>query len=161
MRAPDEAIHSQHASIEIDASPDVVYAMVSDVTRMGEWSPEATGGRWIDGGSGQVGDWFVGENELPERSWERECQVVAADPGRDFTFVVGGMEADCTTWSYELEPTAEGGTLVTERWWMVNRTPAMAAAFTDAPEVYADRTGPYTAQMLQTTLANLKAAAEA
>jgi len=43
---------------------------------------------------------------------------------------------------------------------MVNRTPAMAAAFTDAPEIYAERTGPYTAQMLQTTLANLKAVAE-
>ena len=43
---------------------------------------------------------------------------------------------------------------------MVNRTPAMAAAFTEKPDVYADRVGPYTAQMLETTLANLKAAAE-
>jgi hypothetical protein len=160
MRAPEDAIHSQHASIEIDATPAAVYALVSDITRMGEWSPEATGGRWVDGGTGQVGDWFVGENELPERSWERDCQIAAADPGRDFTFVVGGIEANCTTWSYELEPTADGGTLVTERWWMVNRTPAMAAAFTDAPAIYEERTGPYTAQMLQTTLANLKAAAE-
>ena len=56
MKAPTEAIHSQHASIEINASPETVYGMVSDITRMGEWSPEAVGGRWMDGGSGQVGD---------------------------------------------------------------------------------------------------------
>ena len=160
MKAPAEAIHSQHASIEIDASPETVYGMVSDITRMGEWSPEAVGGRWIDGGTGQVGDWFMGENEVPERSWERECQVAAAEPGQEFTFVVGGMDANCTWWSYELEPTEAGGTKVTENWWMVNRTPAMAAAFTEKPEVYADRVGSYTAQMLETTLAKLKAAAE-
>ena len=159
MQPSQEAIHSQQASIEINASPETIYAMVSDITRMGEWSPEATGGQWLNDGAGQVGDWFVGQNEGPGRTWERECQVAAAIPGEDFTFVVGGIEKNCTWWSYELSPT-ENGTQVTENWWVVNRTPAMAEAFTDKPEVYENRVGPHTAQMLETTLANLKAAAE-
>ena len=156
MRPPAEAIHTHEASIHIAAPADELYAMVSDVTRMGEWSPEAVGGRWKDGGSGQVGDWFVGENQTPDRSWERECEVAAAEVGRDFTFVVGGVEANCTWWSYEFEPTA-AGTTVTERWWMVNKTPAMAAA----PQDLYDQRIAYTETMLQDTLAALKAAAEA
>lgn len=155
MRPTADAIHTHEASIEIAASPEQLYDMVSDISRMGEWSPEAVGGRWIDGGSGEVGDWFVGENETPDRSWERECEVAAAEPGRDFTFVVGGVEANCTWWSYELEP-SESGTRVTERWWMVNKTPAMAAA---PQEVYDQRIA-YTETMMQQTLAALKAAAE-
>jgi Polyketide cyclase / dehydrase and lipid transport len=36
------------ASRHFDASPEVLYEMVSDLPRMGEWSPENTGGRWVD-----------------------------------------------------------------------------------------------------------------
>lgn len=160
MQPSEEAIHSQSASIEINASPESVYGMVSDITRMGEWSPEAVGGRWMDGGTGQVGDWFMGENEAPGRTWERECQVAAASAGEEFTFVVGGMEKNCTWWSYEMQPTEAGGTTLTENWWVVNHTPAMADAFANNQEAYQNRVGPHTAQMLETTLSNIKAAAE-
>ena len=37
---------------EIDASAETVWAMVSDVTRMGEWSPETDGGAWLGGATG-------------------------------------------------------------------------------------------------------------
>jgi hypothetical protein len=155
MRPPEDAIESLAASIEIAAPPDKVYGLVSDIARMGEWSLEAVGGRWIDGGTGQVGDWFMGENATAEREWERECEVAAAEPGVDFTFVVGGVEANCTWWSYELEP-IEAGTRLTERWWIVNKTPAVAAA---PPEAYAKRVA-YTQTMLDQTVGALKAAAE-
>ena len=51
-------VHGMHreASIEINASPEAVYDLVSDLPRMGEWSPENIGGEWQDGGSGKVGD---------------------------------------------------------------------------------------------------------
>ncbi len=130
--------------------------MVSDITRMGEWSPESTGGRWLDGGTGRVGDWFMGENETTDRSWERACEVAAADRGRDFTFVVLGVDRNCTWWSYEFAPTADGATRVTERWWVVNKTPAMEAA---TPEQFAARVA-YTETMMRDTLAALKRAAE-
>ncbi|MFT7650330.1 MAG: hypothetical protein ACI8Y4_005100 [Candidatus Poriferisodalaceae bacterium] len=160
MQVPDNAIQQAQASVEIDASPDAVWAMVSDITRMGEWSPEATGGRWLpreDGGlgDGSVGDWFEGNNRVGEREWSRECQVARAEPGRDFTFVVGGVEENCTWWSYECEPTASG-TKLTERWWIVNFTPGMLGA---TPEQRQDRFD-VTPPMLIATVNAVKQAAE-
>ena len=155
MQPPPDAFASHSASIDIDAPADRLYAMVADIERMGEWSPEAVGGRWLHGGTGKAGDWFEGDNRTPEREWSRECEVAVAEPGREFTFVVGGVEANCTWWSYEFEPNGDA-TTVTERWWFVNKTPAMAAA---TPEQVAGRVA-MTETMLHTTLANLKKAAE-
>ena len=53
--------------------------MISDVTPMGEWSPVGTGGSWGDGASAEVGAWLTGRNEVPGRTWETPCQVVAAE----------------------------------------------------------------------------------
>src|SRR5438445_1749111 len=64
-------VHGMHreASIEIQASPEAIYDLVSDLPRMGEWSPENIGGEWQGGGSGQVGDRFIGHNRAGERTW--------------------------------------------------------------------------------------------
>ena len=155
MQPPDDPIAYEHSSVEIAAPPDIVYAMVSDITRMGEWSPEAVGGEWLDGGTGNVGDCFAGHNRTAEREWTRECEVAEACSGRGFTFVVGGVAANCTWWSYELEPSGSG-TVLTERWWIVNKTPAMAAA---TPEQFAGRVE-LTKSMLSKTLQGIKAVAE-
>jgi len=155
MQTPPDALATHEASIEIAASPDQVYALVSDVARMGEWSPEAIGADWIDGGTGAAGDWFDGHNKAGEREWTRACQVARAEAGRDFTFVVGGVEDNCTWWSFEMEPSADG-TRLTERWWLVNKTPAMQAA---TPEQFAARAA-YTKTMLEDTIAAIKATAE-
>lgn len=157
MEPPADAITYEEASIEIHASPRAVYDLVSDLARMGEWSPENVGGEWRDGGSGQVGDWFVGHNRTPDREWTREVQVAVADIGREFTFVVNGIDANTTWWSYRMEPSpTEGRTTLTERWWIVNKTPAMAAA---TPEQFQQRIE-LTRTMLASTVAAVKAAAE-
>ena len=155
MQPPEDTIANEYASVEIAAEPDVVYAMVSDIARMGEWSLEAVGGEWLDGGTGYMGDRFAGHNRTPEREWTRECEVAEATPGRGFTFVVGGVAANCTWWSYEIEPSGSG-TKLTERWWIVNKTPALAAA---TPEQFAGRVE-LTKAMLATTLQGIKATAE-
>lgn len=155
MLPPDDATAYEHASVDIGADPAAVYELVSSIERMGEWSPEAVGGAWLNGGSGQVGDWFEGHNRNADREWSRKCQVAEAEPGRGFTFVVGGVEANCTWWSYELEP-IDGGTRLTERWWFVNKTPAMQAA---SPEQVTARIE-LTKSMLIDTLDAIKATAE-
>ena len=53
-----EPIFSHDDHIDIAAPPEAVYALVSDMTRYGEWSTQNVGGEWLDGGSGKVGDWF-------------------------------------------------------------------------------------------------------
>jgi hypothetical protein len=55
---------------------------------------------------------FTGRNEIPERTWETRSEVVVADRGREFAFVV---QANSTRWGYAFTP-VEGGTQVTESW---------------------------------------------
>lgn len=157
MKPPADAVASKEASIEIAASPDAVYRLVSDLPRMGEWSSENAGGEWLDGGSGLVGDRFLGHNQAGERTWSREVEVAVAEPGRDFTFVVGGVAANCTTWSYEFDDLGSDRTRLTERWWFVNMTPALEAA---TEEQLAGRVE-LTQQLIEETLGLIKAAAEA
>jgi hypothetical protein len=99
-------------SIVVAAPPDALYDMVSDVTRMGEWSPICKACWWDEGDSLRVGAWFTGRNELSERVWETRSQVVAAQPGQEFAFVVGGA---WVRWGYAFTP-VEAGTQVTESW---------------------------------------------
>jgi hypothetical protein len=106
----DNPHHSD--SIVIARSPEEVYDMVSDVTRMGEWSPVCKACWWDDGDSARVGAWFTGRNELPERTWETRSEVVAADRGQEFAFIVGGSY---TRWGYTFTA-VDGGTRVTESW---------------------------------------------
>jgi hypothetical protein len=86
--------------------------MVSDVTRMGEWSPVCRACWWDEGDGPRAGAWFTGRNELPERTWETRSRVVAADRGREFAFAVRGS---WVRWGYTFTPVA-GGTQVTESW---------------------------------------------
>jgi uncharacterized protein YndB with AHSA1/START domain len=119
----------------ITADPSTVWRMVSDLTRMGEWSPEATGGRWLGAATGPaVGARFKGDNRKGWRRWSTVATVTEAEPGRSFAFDVDYGPIAISHWSYSLEP-AEGGTLVTECWtdrrpgWMVTLSaPAMGVA---------------------------------
>ena len=99
-------------SIVISRSPDELYDLVADVTRMGEWSPVCKACWWDDGGGPRVGATFTGRNELPERTWETTSEVVVADPGHEFAFVVTSTG---TRWGYTFAAT-EGGTELTESW---------------------------------------------
>lgn len=100
-------------SIVIEAPVQKVYEMVADVTRTGEWSPICTSCWWDDPAQAvTVGAWFTGRNELPKRTWETRSEVVVADPGREFAFVVGG---NLVRWGY-LMAEVERGTELTETW---------------------------------------------
>jgi hypothetical protein len=99
-------------SIEIARPPRVLYDMVSDVTRMGEWSPVCAACWWDEGAGPGVGAWFTGRNVESGETWETRSVVVAAEPGREFAFQVGGDKA---RWGYTFTP-VDGGTRVTESW---------------------------------------------
>lgn len=103
--------------IVISASPGRIYDLVSDLPRMGEWSPECERVEWIGGSTTAAeGARFVGHNRggpFRRVRWSRHGRVLIADPGREFAFVTeeGGRES--TVWRYRFEP-VEGGTRVTE-----------------------------------------------
>lgn len=103
------------ATIEIKARPREVWDALTDVTRVGEWSPECLAARWVPDAIGPaVGAKFEGDNEVRiagrvMKRWTTTSEVTACEPPSRFEFVAAGY----TTWSYELEPTADG-TRVTE-----------------------------------------------
>lgn len=111
------------ASTDVDASPTALYDVVSDVRRIGEWSPECRRCEWIGGASGPVvGARFKGSNRRGVARWSTKPRVVVADPGRDFAFVTGHLGRDMTRWSYRFESTT-GGTKVTESFEMLRDMP--------------------------------------
>lgn len=146
-------------SIEIAVEPMTVWALVADISRMGEWSPHTVEARWADPADGPgaaVGKRFRGTNRLPVvRRWTSTATITACDPGRRFAFAVGNDANDPNTlWSYEFEPTPSGGTRVTERWRML-REPAIVLLYYRLINQRAR-----IARGVESTLRNLKAAAE-
>jgi uncharacterized protein YndB with AHSA1/START domain len=112
------------ARVHVSAPPEKVYDMVSDVTRMGEWSPETVKCEWLGGASGPaVGARFKGTNRRGVMRWSTKPEVVAADPGREFAFVTKGV-GPATRWSYRFEQAADGGTEVSESFEAVDDLPA-------------------------------------
>jgi uncharacterized protein YndB with AHSA1/START domain len=103
-------------TIHIDAPADQIWALVSDVTRIGRYSPETFEAEWLDGATGPaVGARFRGHvkrNGKGPTYWTT-CTVVACEPGREFAFGVGTTDKPLNTWRYVLQP-AGGGTDVTE-----------------------------------------------
>lgn len=99
-------------SIVVARGADELYDLVSDVTRTGEWSPVCTACWWDEGDGPREGAWFTGRNETPERTWETRSQVVVAQRGVEFAFLVGGL---WTRWGFTFTP-VEGGTELTESW---------------------------------------------
>ncbi len=112
-RVSQTSIRRHQESVTVKASAEMLYDLVSDITRTGDWSPVCTSCWWDDEvQAGQVGAWFTGRNEIPDRTWETRSVVVAAERGREFAWVVGGS---FVRWGFTLAPT-DTGTSLTESW---------------------------------------------
>ncbi|HJQ44121.1 MAG TPA: SRPBCC family protein [Jatrophihabitantaceae bacterium] len=99
-------------SIDIAASPEAVWNMVSDVTRVPEWSPELVRVRWLGGAAGPaVGARFKGTNRNGWHRWSTTCTVTEADPGRTFAYRVQTYGFSVAEWRYEITPSNGGCTL--------------------------------------------------
>jgi hypothetical protein len=98
------------------AAPSVVWDLVSDVTRIGEFSPETFQARWTRGSTGpEVGAYFKGHvrrNGVGPVYWTL-CRVTECVPEQDFGFVVEMRGTDLNHWRYQLRA-VDGGTEVTE-----------------------------------------------
>jgi uncharacterized protein YndB with AHSA1/START domain len=144
-------------SRDIAAPPDVVYAAIADVTRMGEWSEECYSCEWHDGFDGPtVGATFDGHNRHGENEWTSQGKVIEADPGRAFAFEVSMMDFHYATWGYRIEPT-DAGCRVTE--WNEDLRPESTLEFSKQISGVEDRTE-RNRQTMSGTLDRLAAALE-
>jgi hypothetical protein len=137
------------------ASAETVWALVSDLTRMGKWSPENTGGSWIKGATGpQVGACFKGVNRNGARRWSTTATVVSCEPGRTFEIAVSAGPLSVANWRYEFEET-DSGCRVTESW--MDRRGKFTTLFGRA---LGDHSADHARKEMAETLANLAAAVE-
>ena len=125
-------------SRDIAASPETVYAAISDVTRMGEWSEECHSCEWHEGCEGPVvGATFDGHNRNGEHQWTTQGKVIEAQTGRAFAFECSMMDFHYSTWGYRIEPT-ESGCHVTE--WSDDLRPESVLEFSRQTSGVDDRT---------------------
>lgn len=110
-------------STEIRADADQLYDMVADLANMGQWSPEAQGGRWLGGGGPALGARFLGRNRNGWRRWVTVAKVTSADRGKRFAFSVTSGPLKVADWAYEFTSVGDK-TKVTESW-VDQRSPFM------------------------------------
>jgi len=144
-------------SRDIAATPEAVYAAISDVTRMGDWSEECHTCEWHDGVDGPaVGATFDGHNRNGDKEWTTQGTVIEADPGRAFAFECSMMGFHYATWGYRIEPT-DTGCRVTE--WSEDLRPESALELSREISGIDDRTA-RNRETMSGTLERLAAALE-
>lgn len=103
------------SAIEIDASPEAVYVLVSDVTRTGEWSPECVRCRWLGGATAAVaGARYRGASRNGWRRWSTTSTIRVARPGVELVWDVRYLGRPVARWGYRLSELSGGGTLLEE-----------------------------------------------
>jgi hypothetical protein len=110
-----QSLDHDTVSLRMQATPDTVYALVSDVTRTPEFSPEILECTWLDGATGPaVGARFKARNKVANRpAWHNKPVVTVAEPGRQFSFARTEPFGGTVEWTYAFEPDGDG-TLVKE-----------------------------------------------
>ena len=103
------------SSIDIDAAPGDVYALVADVTRTGEWSPECVRCRWL-GGANRAADGarYRGTSRNGWRRWSTTSTIRVARPDAELTWDVTYLGRPVARWTYELTELDTGRTRLTE-----------------------------------------------
>ncbi|MEJ7636027.1 SRPBCC family protein [Aeromicrobium sp.] len=98
-------------SIEIDAPPTAVWSVVSDLKRMGEWSPQCVRMQ-VFGGEVKEGTRTLNVNKQGKLRWPTNAKVVDFVPEQKLAFRI---VENRTVWTYELEPTPTGTRLTESR----------------------------------------------
>lgn len=148
--------------IDVRASPERVYELISDPGALAEFASEYSGFRWLDGSSkAEVGARFKGNNKAGWRRWSTVSTITDAEPGKRFGFQVtvevGPISVTGARWQYDIEPTDEG-CAVTESSW--DRRAGWAKAIGDGATGVRDR-AEHNRHNIAATLRKLKERAEA
>lgn len=113
----DPILGAMQAAAEISVACDAgaAWSLVSDIGRIGEFSPECVDAWWVDGfPAREVGGRFEGRNRVTDahgtREWIRPCTVVAWRPEREFSWVVGDRfdGSPASRWTFRIRPDGDG-----------------------------------------------------
>ena len=96
----------------VDAPPDRVWAALSDLSRMPDWSPELVRMVPLKRGGLRVGQWYLGINRRKAVVWPTRSVVAEVEPGRRLTWDTRSSGA---RWIWELVPEGAGTRVVHRR----------------------------------------------
>ncbi|MGB8387813.1 SRPBCC family protein [Mycobacterium sp.] len=144
-------------TVQIDAHPDVVYRLITDLPTLASLAEEAVAMEWRKGDVVRPGAVFTGHNENGGRRWSTKCTVTDAEPGRRFAFDVRYSVMPVARWQYDIVAT-DGGSRVTESTW--DRRPGWFSKFAGKSTGVTDR-ATANAEHIRLTLQRLKRRAEA
>ncbi len=150
------------ATVQIDASPDAVYRLITDLPTLASLAEEAVAMEWrkgraVSSGAVSPGAVFTGQNENGSRRWSTKCTVTDAEPGRVFAFDVRHTVVPIARWQYDIV-SADGGCRVTESTW--DRRPSWFRKLAGKATGVTDRAAA-NSEHIRLTLQRLKQRAEA
>jgi hypothetical protein len=147
---PDASAH-----IDIAATPQRVFDLVSNLRGLGECAEEYSGGKWLGVSGPSVGARFRGVNRRGWRVWPTTSTVTDCRVGR-FAFEVKSLGLAVSRWQYDIEETMDG-CRVTESTW--DRRPGWYVPITVLATGVKDR-AVTNQRNIEATLQRLKHAAE-
>lgn len=107
----DQQYAQLESTIDIDATPAQVWALVTDIPRMASWSPQVVRTK-VKGGTVRQGATFSNLNKQGLLRWPTNGKVVRFEPHRDFAFRI---KENGVVWAFTLADNGRGGTTLTER----------------------------------------------
>lgn len=148
-RPPRRVQMENRVEVTVDAGIDEVWEVVRDVTRVGEWSHECTGARWLGEADAPVpGARFRGRNRSGALRWGRICEVVSAEPHElVWTTVPTALYRDSSEWRITLSEVAGGGTRISQQFRVVRAPKVLAVAFAFLIPGHRDRTAALTGDL--------------
>ncbi len=144
------------AEVTVGASPDKVWAILTDLKQMPDWSPELVRMLPLKTGGLRVGQWYLGINRRKAVVWPTRSVVAEVDSGRSLAW---DTKTTGARWIFELTPEGDGTRLVQRRpvpKRLTGLAKAFAAAFLGGIGEHADELE----QGMRHTLEGIKAAAE-
>jgi Polyketide cyclase / dehydrase and lipid transport len=92
-------------SLTVAAPADLIYGLIADLPRMGEWSPECERVTWRGGATcAAEGTQFIGHNRAGAVRWMTQGEVVVAEPGRHLAFEITFGPLKIARWAYVIVP---------------------------------------------------------
>ncbi len=145
------------ATVQIDARPEMVYGLITDLPTLASLAEEAVAMEWRKGDAVRPGAVFTGHNASARRRWSTKCTITDAEPGRLFAFDVTHTVLPIARWQYDIVAD-DGGCRVTESTW--DRRPGWFRKLAGRATGVSDRAGA-NAEHIRLTLQRLKERAEA
>lgn len=100
------------AEATVAAAPERVWELLTDLSRMPDWSTELVAMLPLKRGGLRVGQWYLGINRRKVVVWPTRSVVAVLEPGRALAWDTRSSGA---RWIWEVEPDGAGGTRLVHR----------------------------------------------